>query len=157
LHSAARRSTPALLVACLLLALALPAQGFVVPAEGQCPPYPVRPGGEDAPPGEDVVPPLLPPGTVLDLDGAPRLEGFLPREVWERRELFFYEGMQLEVGPSARDSPSRGRASATTTPRRARSGRGTSDTAISEPASAGRFGSCTSGSGAEKWTASRGR
>jgi hypothetical protein len=105
LHSASRRWTPALLVPCLLVALALPAQGFVVPAEGQCPPYPVRPGGGDPPPEEDVVPPLLPPGTVLDLKGARRLEGFLPREVWERRDLFFYEGMQLEVGPCHRRYP----------------------------------------------------
>ena len=28
-----------------------------------------------------------------------RLRGWLPEEVWERRDQFFFEGMQLEIGP----------------------------------------------------------
>jgi hypothetical protein len=76
-----------------------------VPPEGQCPPYPVRPGSAAEPPGEDVVPPLLPRGEVLELDGVPRLRNFLPREVWERRDAFFYEGMRMEIGPCHRRYP----------------------------------------------------
>ena len=34
-----------------------------------------------------------------------RLRGWLPEEVWERRDLFFFEGMQLEIGPCYRRYP----------------------------------------------------
>jgi hypothetical protein len=65
----------------------------------------VQPGSGEPPIAEDVVPPVLPPGAILDLDGVPRLKDFLPTEVWERRDLFFYEGMQLEIGPCHRRYP----------------------------------------------------
>jgi hypothetical protein len=77
----------------------------VVPAEGECPPYPVRPGSGETPATEDVLPPALPPGEILDLGGVPRLRNFLPRKVWERRDAFFYEGMQMEIGPCHRRYP----------------------------------------------------
>ena len=34
-----------------------------------------------------------------------RLRGWLPDEVWERRDQFFFEGMQLEIGPCYRRYP----------------------------------------------------
>jgi len=72
---------------------ALPAPGFCEPTGG------LRgwPLGEDAPP--------LPvaPGDVLDLEAAPRIAGYLPPQVWEHRDKFFFEGMRLEIGPCFRD------------------------------------------------------
>lgn len=87
------------------LGLATPAVAVVVPPEGACPPY-ALPGGEATPRNaEDVIPPGLTPGQVLDLDGVPRLRRYLPKEVWARRDAFFYEGMSLEVGPCHRRYP----------------------------------------------------
>jgi hypothetical protein len=57
-----------------------------------------------APPG-DVVPPAFKLGERLEMSQIPRLQGWLPDEVWERREKFFFEGMQLEVGPCYRRFP----------------------------------------------------
>ena len=42
-------------------------------------------------------------GDVLGFADVAKLEPFLPPEFWAHRELFFYEGMQLEVGPTQRD------------------------------------------------------
>ncbi len=101
-----KRPSVPLALAALLLLLAGPALAVEVPAEGQCPPYPV-PTGDGAEPSEDVVPPLFRPGELIPLDRLEQLSSWLPREVWERRDVFFYEGMQLEVGPCHRryDAP----------------------------------------------------
>ena len=93
-----KRPSVPLALAALLLLLAGPALAVEVPAEGQCPPYPV-PTGDGADPSEDVVPPLFRPGELIPLDRLEQLSSWLPREVWERRDVFFYEGMLLEVGP----------------------------------------------------------
>ena len=83
---------------------AVPALAVEVPPEGQCPPYPLPPerGG---PAQDDVVPPLYQPGEVLPLEGMRRLANYLPEEVWERRDVFFYEGMAMELGPCHRRYP----------------------------------------------------
>jgi hypothetical protein len=98
--------TRAVLKSLLLLALGLalssgPAHAVEIPEEGDCPPYPVPEGG-DAPQMEDVVPPLVRPGQLIPLDQMSMLSNYLPQEVWNRRQVFFYEGMELEVGPCHR-------------------------------------------------------
>ena len=46
-------------------------------------------------------------GDVLSFDEVRRLQPFLPEQFWDNRDFFFYEGMQLEIGPGMRDySPS---------------------------------------------------
>jgi hypothetical protein len=42
-------------------------------------------------------------GDVLGFADVAKLEPFLPPEFWAHRELFFYEGMQLAIGPAHRD------------------------------------------------------
>ena len=58
---------------------------------------------QEAPP-EDVVPePPFREGEVIELEGIEQLRRYLPPEFWKHREYFFYEGMQLEIGPFYRD------------------------------------------------------
>jgi hypothetical protein len=46
-------------------------------------------------------------GDVIGFDQLEKLRPFLPEEIWDNRNFFFYEGMQLEVGPTQHDySPS---------------------------------------------------
>ena len=54
---------------------------------------------------EDVKPgaPTFKEGDVISLDQTEKLEPFLPPEFWDNRDFFFYEGMQLEIGPSFAD------------------------------------------------------
>jgi hypothetical protein len=71
-----------------------------IPAEGSCAAAaPLRgwPLGQDAPPFE------LKPGEVIDGKKMEKVHGYLPPPIWENRERFFYEGMQLEIGPCFRD------------------------------------------------------
>ncbi len=42
-------------------------------------------------------------GDVITYDQVEKLKGFLPPEFWSNRDFFFYEGMQLQIGPSHRD------------------------------------------------------
>jgi hypothetical protein len=44
-------------------------------------------------------------GMRLGLAQLPLLENLLPREIWQFREVFFYEGMQMEMGPCHRRYP----------------------------------------------------
>jgi len=58
---------------------------------------------------EDVGPgaPAFHEGDVITLDKVDELKRFLPPQFWANRDFFFYEGMQLQVGPAFRDySPS---------------------------------------------------
>ncbi|MFQ5696690.1 MAG: DUF1329 domain-containing protein [Myxococcota bacterium] len=88
-----------------VLLLAVPAAAVQVPPEGACPPYAVPRGEGPVRSAEDLIPPGLVPGEVLDLDGIPKLRRYLPQEVWARRDAFFYEGMSMEVGPCHRRYP----------------------------------------------------
>jgi hypothetical protein len=38
-------------------------------------------------------------GDVLGFDKIEELKPFLPKELWANRDFFFYEGMQMEIGP----------------------------------------------------------
>ena len=54
---------------------------------------------------EDVKPgaPTFKEGDVVTYDKIEALKPFLPPEFWDNRDFFFYEGMQLEIGPSFAD------------------------------------------------------
>ncbi len=54
---------------------------------------------------EDVKPgaPTFEEGDVISLEQTEKLRPFLPPEFWDNRDFFFYEGMQLEIGPSFAD------------------------------------------------------
>jgi hypothetical protein len=46
-------------------------------------------------------------GDVITFEQIDKLEPFLPEQFWDNRDFFFYEGMQLEIGPTQFDySPS---------------------------------------------------
>jgi len=52
---------------------------------------------------QDVLPSTpFKEGDTITFDQAEKLKDFLPPEFWTNREFFFYEGMQLEVGPTLR-------------------------------------------------------
>jgi hypothetical protein len=42
-------------------------------------------------------------GDTITFDQLEKLKDFMPAPFWENREFIFYEGMQLEVGPTMRD------------------------------------------------------
>ena len=54
---------------------------------------------------EDATPwtPSFEEGDVITVDEIESLKPFLPAEFWSNRDFFFYEGMQLEIGPFFRD------------------------------------------------------
>src|SRR5258705_7497173 len=41
-------------------------------------------------------------GDTIGFGEIDKLKNFLPEQFWENREFFFYEGMQLEIGPTQR-------------------------------------------------------
>jgi hypothetical protein len=91
----------------LFVWLALPARAGVldVPPEGSCAARPLQWTSDAVPAPQDVVPPAFKPGERLEIKDVPRLSGWLPDEVWERRDQFFFEGMELEIGPCYRRFP----------------------------------------------------
>ncbi len=53
---------------------------------------------------QDAVPGLpFEEGDVISFDEIDKLEGYLPPEFWKHREYFFYEGMEMEIGPAQRE------------------------------------------------------
>jgi hypothetical protein len=62
-----------------------------------------------AQPAEDAsaLTPAFKEGDIITMDDVEKLRPFLPDEFWDNRDFFFYEGMQLEIGPTQYDySPS---------------------------------------------------
>ncbi len=47
--------------------------------------------------------PAFQEGDIISLDNIDKLRPFLPEQFWDNRDFFFYEGMQLEIGPSDYD------------------------------------------------------
>ncbi len=91
----------AVLALCVALALPLearaePSDPWLVPAEGSCD-LTARTATTDA------VPPPFRVGEILDENKTAALKDFVPEELWANRERFFYDGMQLEIGPCYRD------------------------------------------------------
>lgn len=54
---------------------------------------------------EDVTQgaPSFSEGDVISYDQIDKLKPYLPAEFWANRDFFFYEGMQLQIGPAYRD------------------------------------------------------
>ncbi len=60
--------------------------------------------GAQEPTAEDVVPGLpFQEGEVISYETIDKLKDYLPPEFWKNREYFFYEGMEMTIGPSYRD------------------------------------------------------
>ena len=51
----------------------------------------------------DATTPGFKPGDVMRFDQVTQLRAFLPDEFWNNRDFFFFEGMQLEIGPTQYD------------------------------------------------------
>jgi hypothetical protein len=65
-------------------------------------PVPAGLAQEAAP--EDAAPGIpFREGEIIGIDDVEKLKNYLPPEFWTNREFFFYEGMELEIGPSFRD------------------------------------------------------
>jgi hypothetical protein len=78
--------------ALLLLAASASAD---LPPEGRCPDWS---GGAQAGQGDDTGPPQIREGGLLSLADLFALDSLLPEEIWNFREVFFYEGMRMEIG-----------------------------------------------------------
>jgi hypothetical protein len=77
------------------------AAAWAVPAEEACRPE----GGLRGAPGGDAsaLSFAFEPGAAVEHGKLESIRRFLPKEVWENRERFFYDGMRLEIGPCFRD------------------------------------------------------
>ena len=42
-------------------------------------------------------------GDVINMDQVEKLKPYLPKEFWDNRDFFFYEGMRLEIRPTQYD------------------------------------------------------
>ncbi len=42
-------------------------------------------------------------GDLISFDQIAKLESYLPPEFWKHREYFFYDGMEIKIGPIGRD------------------------------------------------------
>lgn len=71
-----------------------------LPEEGDCPKITLEP--DDGAPREDAVAIAIEPGMVLGEEDLMLLRQLIPKEIWRHREVFFYEGMRIEVGPCHR-------------------------------------------------------
>jgi hypothetical protein len=87
------------LSACLLFPAVATAE---LPPEGRCPAMSAGPGSG---PAEDAAPTGLREGMVLDYSDLLALRSLFPAEVWRNREVFFFEGMSMEIGPCHRRYP----------------------------------------------------
>jgi hypothetical protein len=74
-----------------------------LPPDGECPEVTLEPTGRT--PNEDTVAILIKPGMVLTVDDLLVLRQLVPNEIWAHREIFFHEGMRLEIGPCHRRYP----------------------------------------------------
>ena len=90
----------ALLAAALALT-ALPAAAGI-PAQGVCPTVQTQASSVQR---EDAVSARTREGQALGLQDLPALRDLLPPELWKFRDVFFYEGMRLEIGPCHRVYP----------------------------------------------------
>ena len=56
---------------------------------------------EESPDTAEVIP--FKEGDVISYEDVGKLKPYLPKEFWNNRDFFFYEGMQLEIGPNQAD------------------------------------------------------
>jgi len=74
-----------------------------LPDEGECPKISPSPEADEI--REDAVAIAIKPGMVLQLQDLLLLRQLIPKELWLHREVFFHEGMRLEIGPCHRRYP----------------------------------------------------
>jgi hypothetical protein len=74
-----------------------------LPPEDQCPTFSGTPGATG--PKQDATPTRLREGMLLGFEDVLLLRSLLPIEVWRNREVFFHDGMRLEIGPCHRRYP----------------------------------------------------
>ena len=74
-----------------------------LPDEGDCPEVSLDPERDET--REDAVAIAIKPGMVLQLEDLILLRQLIPAEFWLHREVFFHEGMRLEIGPCHRRYP----------------------------------------------------
>jgi len=79
---------------------ALPAPARAAPDEGECPT--VQASHDEGSAVEDAAATLLEPGMVVEKEALLALRSLLPEELWKYREIFFYDGMQMLIGPCHR-------------------------------------------------------
>jgi hypothetical protein len=91
-----------LLIGMLVAGLAPAAGAAGLPAEDECPVLGGRPGEDRV---EDAIPTRLHEGMVLGASDLMKLRELIPIEVWRHREVFFFEGMRMEIGPCHRRYP----------------------------------------------------
>jgi hypothetical protein len=77
------------------------------PDEDECPTVSGGVSGSGQEP-RDAAPIQLREGMVLKGDDLLILKQLVPAEIWSHREVFFYEGMRLEIGPCFRRYPTPG-------------------------------------------------
>jgi hypothetical protein len=94
-----RRPLAALALTLPLLLLPAARAHAGLPSEGACPRIG---GGEGGAAAEDASGELLKEGSRVGLGDLMRLQRLIPEEVWQHRDVFFHEGMQLEIGPCHR-------------------------------------------------------
>lgn len=104
------RPPPSVLAPIRALALALgaalaatpgPAGASSLPAEGACPAI----TGAGAAGSDDATGIPLREGTAIGMGDLLLIRELLPPEIWKYRDVFFYEGMRLEIGPCFRRYP----------------------------------------------------
>jgi len=88
------------LIVALTLHVVIPRPAAAGPDEGDCPTLQATSG--DGAVLEDASPIVVKPGMRVDKDALLALRSLLPTELWKFREIFFYEGMQMEIGPCHR-------------------------------------------------------
>ena len=75
----------------------------VLPDEGDCPAVSGSPGGGDPDAAaQDATPLLLREGMIINEQDLLMLKRLFPAEIWRHREIFFHEGMRMEIGPCHR-------------------------------------------------------
>ncbi len=93
----------ALFVASLLTAsLLVSSAGAALPDQGDCPPLGGRPGVSDV---EDAAPTVIREGMMLSYSDLVLLRELIPVEVWRHRNIFFFDGMRMELGACHRRYP----------------------------------------------------
>ena len=100
------RTAPHLLLATLWLSVALAApigaESAAVPDEGDCPTVSGRAAIDEHGIARDVAAVTLKEGMELGIEDLLILRSLVPAEIWAHREVFFFEGMRMEIGPCHR-------------------------------------------------------
>jgi hypothetical protein len=73
-----------------------------LPNEGDCPPLGGRPGASGV---EDAAPTVIREGMMLSYSDLVLLRELIPVEVWRHRNIFFFDGMRMELGACHRRYP----------------------------------------------------